>query len=473
MEYLKGIDSFSGLVSIYSFDIMPDGSFGEIRIMQVNNANHNVLVSNPDAPEFYPGIPWRAYYSEVNHEQFCYRCGSENIPLYSYVNAHGYWLKCFYLPISPPEGIDAGPDKDGKRTAYVLFIMNRSKEIDSTAMSMRSSDVSEAVINISIKLHETQDFIKSLADTMGELRKLCGSRLCSLYMVDEKTQECAFINESGINENYLMGIAKSMNCSTPFEVANAWKKDLDGSDCLLLEDLSIVKERDPVWYESLTMHGITSIILYEIRFNRKLVGFIWAADFDISRMFEIKEILGLTSFMLAAVIANYQLISKLEEKSSIDGLTKVYNRNTMNNRVDKYVSGAVKLPETMGVVFADLNGLKIINDTEGHIAGDKVLSRAAALLKIAYSDYDVYRAGGDEFIVLCSDITQEKLDQCTAQLRAFANSTSDVSFAVGTVFCTGKYDIRKAMHEADEIMYVDKKEYYRKHPDKDRRRHYQ
>ncbi len=50
MEYLKGIDSFSGLVSIYSFDILPDGSFGEIRIMQVNNANHNVLVSNPVFP---------------------------------------------------------------------------------------------------------------------------------------------------------------------------------------------------------------------------------------------------------------------------------------------------------------------------------------------------------------------------------------------------------------------------------------
>ena len=471
MEYLKGIDSFNGLVSIYSFDILSDGSFSELRIMQVNQRNAKVLASNPSAPEFYPGIPWRTYYSEINHEEFCYKCGSENIPLYSYVNAHGFWIKGFYLPISPPDGAEGESYDEEKRTVYLMYIMNRSKEIDPTAMSKSSSDVSEAVISISLKLHETQDFIKSVADTMGELRKLCGSRLCSIYMVDNSDQKCTFINEGGLNNQILEKIAKDMN-RTPYEVALAWKDDLGGSDCLMLDDLSVIRERDPVWYESLILSNISSIILYAIRFNFNIVGFIWAADFDIDRLFQIKEILGLTSVLFGAVIANYQLISKLEEKSTIDGLTQVYNRNTMNNRIDAYVSGAENLPETMGVVFADLNGLKIINDTEGHIAGDKVLSRAAALLKIAYSDYDVYRAGGDEFIVLCSDITQEKLDQCTAQLRAFANSTSDVSFAVGTVFCTGKYDIRKAMHEADEIMYIDKKEYYRKHPDKDRRRHY-
>lgn len=148
----------------------------------------------------------------------------------------------------------------------------------------------------------------------------------------------------------------------------------------------------------------------------------------------------------------------------------VNKRNVMNERVDALVSGAAVLPERMGVVFADLNGLKTVNDFAGHDAGDKLLNRAAALLKVAFGDYEIYRAGGDEFVVFCSDVTEEQLNTMTAQLRALADNTSDVSFAVGTVFCTGEYDICKAMQAADARMYKDKEEYYRKHPEKDRRK---
>ena len=79
---------------------------------------------------------------------------------------------------------------------------------------------------------------------------------------------------------------------------------------------------------------------------------------------QIKETLELTSFLIAAVIANHQLVSGLEVKSTIDGLTQVSNRNAMNNRVDKLVSGETKHPEKMGVAFADLNGLKTVNDDQ-------------------------------------------------------------------------------------------------------------
>ena len=48
--------------------------------------------------------------------------------------------------------------------------------------------------------------------------------------------------------------------------------------------------------------------------------------------------------------------------------------------------------------------------------------------------------------------------------------TPDVSFAIGTVYAAGSFDIRKEMHTADERMYKDKQEYYRRHPEKDRRK---
>ena len=55
---------------------------------------------------------------------------------------------------------------------------------------------------------------------------------------------------------------------SPFQVAEAWEADLALSDCLLLQDLKVIEERDPVWYKSLSSHEIRNIILYAIRFNQ-------------------------------------------------------------------------------------------------------------------------------------------------------------------------------------------------------------
>ncbi len=283
------------------------------------------------------------------------------------------------------------------------------------------------------------------------------------------THECSLINEYGKQPVILGQIAEDMKCD-PYNVALAWEKDLAGSDCLLLDDLSVIKERDPLWYESLTRLDVHSIVLYSVRFSQSIVGFIWAANFDKEKMMHIKETLELTSFLIGAVIANHQLLQRLEFKNSIDELTQVGSRNSMNDRVEALVSGDDKLPETMGVVFADLNGLKAVNDTEGHSAGDRLLSRTGSLLKLAFGEQEIYRAGGDEFVVLCPGITQQVLEHKTNQLRSLAEATDDVSFAVGTVWVSGEYDIRQAMQAADAEMYDDKQEYYRAHPEKDKRR---
>ena len=164
-------------------------------------------------------------------------------------------------------------------------------------------------------------------------------------------------------------------------------------------------------------------------------------------------------------------MSSLEEMSTIDSLTQVNNRNAMNRRVDRIISGADK-PAAIGVVMADLNGLKPINDEKGHDAGDKLLSNAAALLKIVFGDNEIYRIGGDEFMVFCPDALPGDLEIKIAQLKALADSTPDVSFAVGFECTDGDYNIRRVMQIADEKMYDDKEEYYRLHTDKDRRNKY-
>lgn len=455
MDLQKFVEGLDTNASVFSFDRLPDGSFSELRIMGANNGFKAMFALNPMAPKYEPGLPARAFFHDPNFENFCYRCASEKKPLYSYVNAHGSWLTGMYLPV----------ESDTEGTFNCCYILTISQELESEKMSKHSSEIANAVLDMNIKLNKEQDFVKAITGAVRDIKQICSSNLCSIVIVDNRTQACTFINENGENNEYMHQLASGMG-RTPYEVAVAWNRDLAGSDCLLLDDLTVIKERDPEWYDSLNAWGINSIVLYSIKFNNELVGFIWAANFDVTSMMKIKETLELSTFFIGAVIANHQLLQRLEVMSMFDMLTGVSNRNAMNKRTDS-LSGYK--PNDLGIIITDLNGLKEVNDKFGHNAGDKLLQRAAAIVKKVFDDMEIYRAGGDEFVIICPDISKDELDRRVASLREEMNGTDDVSFAVGVGYFSGDYDIRKAMKIADENMYLDKQHYYAEHPEKKRK----
>ena len=118
MDLQALVESVDGMATLYAFDIFPDGSFSEIRLMAVNKKNDYMLHFSPNSPKFYPGIPYRSYWMDLNFEKYVYNCGSRTEPLYSYVNARGAWLKGFYIPIKIP---DESEMQNGVRTVYCLY----------------------------------------------------------------------------------------------------------------------------------------------------------------------------------------------------------------------------------------------------------------------------------------------------------------------------------------------------------------
>ena len=178
----------------------------------------------------------------------------------------------------------------------------------------------------------------------------------------------------------------------------------------------------------------------------------------------IRETLELSAFFVASEIANYQLLNKLEVLSNQDLLTGLLNRNSMNNRISQFVNGEVST-KSLAVVFADLNGLKPVNDNQGHDAGDNLLQRASNALRNSFKDCEIYRAGGDEFLIIAIDKTKEEIEAKVEKLRKESAVPGNVSFAIGYSYDENGGKIRKALHEADERMYEDKKLFYEKHPE--------
>jgi diguanylate cyclase (GGDEF)-like protein len=248
-----------------------------------------------------------------------------------------------------------------------------------------------------------------------------------------------------------------------YPIASTWKDTIAGSNCLVAKndaDMEVVKERNPLWYGSLKDAGVKTIALFPLKGPDEEIGYMWAVNFDEDRSAQIKEILELTTFVLGSETSSYMMVNKLRELSSKDMLTGIMNRNEMNNYVDALSGLPEKAVKPAGVIFADLNGLKRINDSKGHAAGDVLLRNAASALRELFDAEHIFRAGGDEFVVILPGVSNEELEKKVSDLRIAQTHYPDLSFAIGCGYTSDCREVRRALADADERMYEDKRKHY-------------
>lgn len=152
---------------------------------------------------------------------------------------------------------------------------------------------------------------------------------------------------------------------------------------------------------------------------------------------------------------------RLLKERNIDQLTGVNNRNAYEDAVSEYKKQSVSL----GVIMADINGLKEMNDSHGHRSGDKLIEDAAVFLCEINTKQLPYRIGGDEFVLLMENCEKEEVDKAVEHIRRYEN----VSISCGGFWTDNSHHIDTAIKKADQNMYEDKKQYYRNHE----RRHVQ
>ena len=118
------------------------------------------------------------------------------------------------------------------------------------------------------------------------------------------------------------------------------------------------------------------------------------------------------------------------------------------------------------VFFIDVNGLKTVNDTQGHLAGDALLKDVASTLKeFGNENTEIYRVGGDEFMLIVTDTPSDKFEIMKDNLMANSERANRAHFATGFCHSDENGDILKAMQKADARMYEVKAEYYSRHPE--------
>ena len=138
-----------------------------------------------------------------------------------------------------------------------------------------------------------------------------------------------------------------------------------------------------------------------------------------------------------------------------DALTGLFNRQAYYS----FISTNSK--DITAVISIDMNGLKTINDVEGHMAGDEALTTIAnCFKKSAKVKQPIYRIGGDEFIILCKKTSEEELIQLIDRIKKKVSETK-YHCAIGYCYLPGtNKDIEEMIKQSDKMMYEDKAKYY-------------
>ena len=156
----------------------------------------------------------------------------------------------------------------------------------------------------------------------------------------------------------------------------------------------------------------------------------------------------------------YELMRSLENSAFYDALTGIHNRNAYILRLNEWDTAST-LP--LAIIVADINHLKAINDTYGHIIGDELLKVVARIISSCSPDRaGVFRIGGDEFVVMIPNSNEEELETVMAAIKAQCESFQHKDFGSPSVAIGGVLrvemgnDIRELVKQADESMYRDK-----------------
>ena len=207
----------------------------------------------------------------------------------------------------------------------------------------------------------------------------------------------------------------------------------------------------------------------------KLVGMIFVKKGGAE---DSNEIIDLFKDPIAAYLHNQILIKLLKEKANTDSLTGLYNRRFLQKVMEQEKSKLDRYGINHSVVVIDVNGLKYVNDKYGHDAGDNMITLVAENLNKSTRETDVVsRTGGDEFVILLTNTGADGAGKFLDRLknRVFNQLYMElddkqkhpVTMSTG-IASTDSYPPDDLIKVADELMYEDKKEYYKKNKTKPR-----
>ena len=238
-----------------------------------------------------------------------------------------------------------------------------------------------------------------------------------------------------------------------------WLPFFEKNDCIIIDDVEQLQKTNPAAYATLHAQEITSLIAAPIFLDNKLAGYIGIDNYDSEKIKNSSYLLLSMSIFLSYAIRHRNHVDMLHRLSYHDLLTNALNRNAFMDVLSQFRPGQYA---SAGIIYIDINGMKEINDFYGHHQGDKILITTVAKVFNLFKPDELFRIGGDEFVIITYDLTETDFYEKFNLLRNIFCEKTNLPFSIATSSCWVKSpsDLNSLLQQADSAMYADKKKFY-------------
>lgn len=242
--------------------------------------------------------------------------------------------------------------------------------------------------------------------------------------------------------------------NVPYDnVLSVWFDQYRRSHNILIYNLEEYRKVSEPIYNILKPQNINTLVTGPISFGGKNIGLYGVDNPPAEKMDTISELLGMIEFVFSMMLRLRDNARSIQKSAELDQLTDCKNRKALNWAYEKRFNEN----KPFGICMCDINGLKTVNDKQGHDAGDKFIIRTAEIFKDICGKENVYRLGGDEFAAVLPGISKEDMEQKKQLLELQLGNTA----SVGIVW-REKMEIsfEELLNTADRLMYEQKDAFY-------------
>ena len=270
------------------------------------------------------------------------------------------------------------------------------------------------VSNLFLNINET-----NIDEKMVESIRICGNhfKLENVHLVFLSTEM-----EPDKSYEWYASETDRINCGCTKEkleklISEAYPNKLDPQGSLFIADPKISVEDGSI-VKFLESMGMKSMIIKPLSEKNEIIGILCFGSFRRIMKWgeQQQQPVNLLTHMITDMWTKLEAEKKLYYQAKYDALTGLPNRMTFFEHLSRAISMAEQSDKLVGVIFFDIDEFKAVNDSMGHDSGDLLLSYIGNnLLKYCHSEDILARFGGDEFMLMVSEMDTVEDIRCTAE----------------------------------------------------------
>ena len=318
----------------------------------------------------------------------------------------------------------------------------------------RETEVLKILLELSKEISSMAPMQRVVKKMTTSLRQVVGADECSVMILDETQKELAFSESSGLSKWEIGNIRFRLGEGVAGWVAHNKKPVLIADVTSDSRFVFVDKQKRKIY----------SMICVPLLTKRTVIGTVSLTTRTAGHVFndDELEVAVLMSAHISLALEN----NRLYEISVSDGLTNLYNRRYLEQRLSKELAYSRRFHKPLTVLMADIDFFKKLNDTYGHQAGDYALKSVSDVFNASLREYDVVaRYGGEEFAILLPSTPRLRGASIAERIRSnvahnemkFRSNKLHVTASIGVASYPEDSETgEELVHKADLALYAAK-----------------